>query len=148
MKNPFDLKLVSLSLSIALLLLTAVSSQDNAEKGTAKTGQTGQWNHLVARYVIGSGGVITASNAKQWHWATAGQTIIDGAHNQKYFLMSGFWHLPAFGPSDVGEIDKDNVPGFFDIQQNYPNPFNPQTAIQYDLPCQCLVTIEIFNVMG
>lgn len=34
------------------------------------------------------------------------------------------------------------------LHQNYPNPFNPSTEIAYDLPQECYVSIEIFDVMG
>ena len=34
------------------------------------------------------------------------------------------------------------------LSQNYPNPFNPQTSIDYTVPAQGLVKLEIFNVSG
>ena len=48
----------------------------------------------------------------------------------------------------VLSIDVNAVPEVFAIHQNYPNPFNPTTKINYDLPEDALVTINIYDVMG
>ncbi len=40
------------------------------------------------------------------------------------------------------------APGAFDLQQNHPNPFNPVTVIEYDLPVDCRVRLEIYDVLG
>lgn len=41
-----------------------------------------------------------------------------------------------------------DIPTQFKLQQNYPNPFNPQTRIEYSIPIQSSVQIEIFDVLG
>jgi hypothetical protein len=40
------------------------------------------------------------------------------------------------------------IPAVFELQQNYPNPFNPTTTIKYDLPIDCHVRIEVFDILG
>ncbi|MBN2103545.1 aryl-sulfate sulfotransferase [bacterium] len=49
-------------------------------------------------------------------------------------------------PSDVEESPV--FPGDFSLGRNYPNPFNPVTNIQYTLPEQANIRIDITNVLG
>jgi hypothetical protein len=67
------------------------------------------------------------------------------------------WTLePAFAIGDfvtpVEDSDSDSpkpgVPVRYALYANYPNPFNPHTIIQYDLPENTKVTLEIYNVLG
>ncbi|MGD1044889.1 MAG: cohesin domain-containing protein [Bacteroidota bacterium] len=40
------------------------------------------------------------------------------------------------------------LPKEFSLSQNYPNPFNPSTMINFGLPSQAPVTMEIYNMLG
>ncbi len=44
--------------------------------------------------------------------------------------------------------DGQQAPKRFALFQNYPNPFNPTTTIQYQLPSDSKVRIEIYNILG
>ncbi len=39
-------------------------------------------------------------------------------------------------------------PKNFEMSQNYPNPFNPSTKIDYSLPVDAVVTLELYNING
>ena len=41
-----------------------------------------------------------------------------------------------------------NIPNDFSLKQNYPNPFNPSTRIQYSLPKDTYVSIDIYDLNG
>lgn len=45
-------------------------------------------------------------------------------------------------------VDAGTVPTAYSLSQNYPNPFNPTTRIEYAVPKETEVKIEIFNTLG
>lgn len=42
----------------------------------------------------------------------------------------------------------NEVPALLELSQNYPNPFNPNTMIEFGLPGQSKVTLEVFDILG
>jgi hypothetical protein len=53
------------------------------------------------------------------------------------------------GKSDfvASELQKE-IPTEFRLAQNYPNPFNPSTSIEFSVPRETAVKLEIVSVLG
>jgi hypothetical protein len=68
---------------------------------------------------------------------TTGPTIT----NQTWVLTDT---IDVQGLNENGDI----VPETFSLFQNYPNPFNPSTTIQFSIPEQSFVKLEIFTTLG
>jgi hypothetical protein len=50
--------------------------------------------------------------------------------------------------SNVVETVIAEIPMNFAISQNYPNPFNPSTKINYQVPNDARVILEVYNIAG
>ncbi len=46
------------------------------------------------------------------------------------------------------DVEVDLTPSEFLLFQNYPNPFNPSTQIQYSLPVNSYISIEVYSLLG
>ena len=40
------------------------------------------------------------------------------------------------------------IPSSFSLKTSYPNPFNPSTTISYVLPSKCVVTLDVYDILG
>lgn len=49
--------------------------------------------------------------------------------------------------TSTDETDNE-IPALLELSQNYPNPFNPNTMIEFGLPGQSKVTLEVFDILG
>ena len=44
--------------------------------------------------------------------------------------------------------NEEQTPERFNLGQNYPNPFNPTTTMEYELPLDSQVVLQIYNLLG
>jgi len=140
MKKLFSLILLILLFGPGFFTVFNVSANDYTEPE--------QPDYILAKYVIGSGGITGTTGAQNSLFATAGETCIDKSMGPNNTLLSGYWHKSAFDSPNVGLDEISSAYEAVELHQNYPNPFSSETAINYRLPYPCEVTIELFNHFG
>jgi hypothetical protein len=121
--------------------------------------------HGVSTFPKGSEGGFYLSSDNGTSWQQNNQGL---PSNPKTSALSGFklsasikYHIGTFdnmnggakifsldySTSDVEPIST-SVPDDYKLLQNYPNPFNPNTTIQFSVPEEGFVTLDIFSSLG
>ena len=110
---------------------------------------------------------VDANNTK-WFTGYPGVTSYDGVTWKQYTTVNGLvddrarvvaidndgvkWVGTTNGVSSYDDrplaVETGSVPAQVAIIGNYPNPFNPFSTISYEIPEQCRVLLEIFNLAG
>lgn len=88
--------------------------------------------------------IMIENLASRWfHWPDA---AIDDNGN---VYVLGDSDLLQFEIGEAVNIEKPSaLPAEFVVSQNYPNPFNPATTVQYQLPRQAEVRIQVYAITG
>jgi|GEM_PF-1119609 len=71
-------------------------------------------------------------------------------------LSTGYYTLatkdmknsPLGGITTDVKSENSTLPKEYTLSNNYPNPFNPSTKINFTLPVQSKVTLEVYNMLG
>ena len=79
-----------------------------------------------------------------------------GANHQFNLFPSAYYAetLDTFGTMGLKDFTTDvkditqTLPTDYSIEQNYPNPFNPSTKINFSIPNEGLVTLNVYNSLG
>ncbi|HRE39893.1 MAG TPA: glycosyl hydrolase [Ignavibacteria bacterium] len=61
-----------------------------------------------------------------------------------YYILSRKFSPVGINLSELG----NNIPGEYILKQNYPNPFNPETNIEFALPKEDDIKIDIYDIRG
>ncbi len=61
-----------------------------------------------------------------------------------YDLVSGRLDLAT----GMEAVDRASIPDNYSLGAAYPNPFNPETTIEFEVPAQGFVQIDVFNPVG
>jgi hypothetical protein len=88
-------------------------------------------------------GVILGHPQGLWKWYV--KAVDDGGNVSSASNIASAWGFIKM----IGEgREFSGIPTVYSLEQNYPNPFNPETKIQFSLPEDSNVKLEIFNLQG
>lgn len=98
----------------------------------------GEWNTIS--FIQGSG---NSNSPKEYSYID--KDLLAGGSKFQYRLKQ-IDKDGSFTYSDVVEVEV--VPDQYELSQNFPNPFNPTTTIQFSLPVQSQLKINLYNMLG
>lgn len=90
-------------------------------------------------FINGNG---TTTETKTYSFLDKNETAGTYSYRLKQLDFDG-----AFEYSNVIEVDVES-PQQFTLSQNYPNPFNPATIIQFNVPEESLIKVQVINGLG
>lgn len=76
------------------------------------------------------------------------------AANGRFYVVAAtygrsIYYREISGDDPIGITENQNqVPSRYELKQNYPNPFNPTTTIEFGLPVDDNVRLEVFDIIG
>ena len=100
-------------------------------------------NTSMPQSVISSG-TVNAQSEQTTLVGTIGQVFTNKAVSSTTILTSGFWGSVAQITLSVDDV----IPEEFSISNAYPNPFNPTVSIDFSIPEQTDVRIQVFDLLG
>ncbi|HEY6953401.1 MAG TPA: T9SS type A sorting domain-containing protein, partial [Bacteroidota bacterium] len=88
--------------------------------------------------------VPSTGGSEIWKTVRIGpESLTAGTHNLALLFGGGGYNLNWLKFTSLSV-----ALGTYQVYQNYPNPFNPTTTIEYDLPRDGFVSVEIFDMLG
>ena len=91
-----------------------------------------------------SSGAVNAQSEQTTLVGTIGQVFTNKVVSSTTILTSGFWGSVAQITLDVDDV----MPEEFSISKAYPNPFNPTVNIDFSIPEESDINIQIFDLLG
>ena len=122
---------------VLLTWSTATETNNLGFEVERKFAENGSWNKLV--FVKSAG---TTTEPQQYSFRDSRLQTGIYSYRLKIVDLDG-----TYSYSDVIEVEI-GIPQQYALSQNYPNPFNPSTRIDYQLPFDAKVQIELYSITG
>ncbi len=136
---PVELTSFNVSADKGAVSLTWQTATETNNKGFDIERKAGNGEFKNVGYVAGHG---TTTEPKSYTFIDNNVKSGNYAYRLKQIDLNG-----TSGYSKEVEV-KVVAPAEFSLQQNYPNPFNPTTLIQYSIPSDLHVALNIYNLLG
>ena len=107
------------------------------ERQNLKDSKAGEWKTIGSVNSAGTSTVLT-------EYSYTDKKLNSGKYNYRLKIID---NDGTYEYSDAVETEIE-LPKDFAISQNYPNPFNPTTRIDYQLPFDSKVTLELYGITG
>ena len=140
---PVELELFSADASgrdVNLVWQTATEVNANrfeVERTAVKENVSGAWEKIATFKAQGT-------STKTTKYAFTDSKLNTGTYQYR-LKMIDFDGTAKYSKVIEGKVD---APKNYSISQNYPNPFNPSTRIEYQLPVDAKVILELYNMTG
>ena len=137
---PLPVELTTFSASARerqVILKWETATEVNSSKFIVERSKNSDWTK------IGEIAAAGKSNAPK-SYSFIDKSLNTGKYSYRLKMIDndGTYKYSSEAESEIG------IPTEFSLSQNYPNPFNPSTTINYDLPTDAQLKIELFSVTG
>jgi len=112
---------------------------------------TSRFFRYEGRYIIadtiqaGQGYWVKVNQSGLLFLSNTGSVAVASAGPER-IIMSLADDMPPAPPE--GDIGAPDLPKDFFLAESYPNPFNPTATIDYDLPSESRVLLNVYNLLG
>jgi len=134
---PVELTSFTASISNGMINLNWKTATELNNRGFEVQRKSSIYDYITVAFINGNG---TSTQPNNYSWS---EKLQSGKYSYRLKQVD---YNGKFEYSKKVEVTV--IPNVFSLEQNFPNPFNPSTKINYTLPFDSKVTLEIYNITG